>query len=239
MPAYSASWNAAQIVTVDLRTAAEAAGAADVVTEATVEATRVGTAPLPIQDALDKYFAKREGAGRAITQLANEAVTVSKDASDEAWALRRLAERFGQGGQDDLRLESKWLLEVMIRDHAGALLEHVRRNRTLLNPVLSVAAGGKQAPPMEREEDGRFWSAVFSLFSLAEETDALVQGLFAGDGLPREQDPSAAGRMRLMAGDEAAARLMGILAELAERLDGFEGLVSQEFPGRPQTQSAK
>ena len=229
--------NTPQLITVDLRTAEEAAVVYE--TEQSAESTRVEPSPLPIQNALERYFERRHQAGQAITELANAAVTLSKNISDEAWALRRLAERFGGGGMDGLRLESKWLLEVMLRDHAASLTDYVKRSRTLLEPALSVAAAGTKFSPVEREQDGDIWSAVLSLFSLAERTDALVQGLFAGDSLPLEQDQSAAGAMRLMAGDEAAARLANVLSDLTERLDQLESLVAQEFPGRPLTQSAK
>jgi hypothetical protein len=234
-----AELDAVQMVTVDLHTAEESIGQTDYGPEGTVGATRVGPTPLPIQAALEQYFAERRDRGEAITDLTNQAVTESKALSGEAWALRRLAERYGQKKTEDLALQSRWLLEVMIRDHADALVKRVRRSRTLLDPVLSLAAGGKQGAETQREEEGPFWSTVYSLFLLAEKTSTLIQALFAGDGLPLEDATSPGGPMRLMAGGEAAARLAGVLDELMDRLERFEILVSQEFPGRPQTQPAK
>lgn len=231
---------APQMIAVDLRTAEEAVGATtDYEKDESEAATRIRPSPLPIEEALEKYFMRRHESKQAITELTNAAVTLSKDASDEAWALRRLAERFGSGGMDDLRLESKWLLEVMLRDHATWLLDHVKRSRTLLEPALSVAAGGLELSRVEREPNTDIWRAVRAVFSLVERMDALVQGLFAGDSLPREQDQAAAGAVRLMAGDEAAARLANVLSDLTERLDRVESLVAQEFTGRPLTQSAQ
>src|SRR5439155_15740867 len=108
---------------------------------------------LPIQDQLRDYFARlngtavmgqergvavQAGSERQIIELSNQAVDLSLAASAEAAELRRLAERYPPGKTKDLNPTSRWLLEVMVREHAAELNSQLDRSHASLMPVLTA-----------------------------------------------------------------------------------------------------
>ncbi len=193
----SASW-----VRVDLRTVEEAA--VEVLSPAvpTRQVTHTSASALPIQDQLERFFRdrgdpKNGGRGRQITELTNEAASASDKALAHAWALRRLAERYGGKQEALLRPQSRWLLEAMLRDHLTALRARSDRTQRLLEPVLALVAGESMPPTAGEDSSDLTWSAgALAVFDTIQKMDGLVQALFAGAGLNGKPVDLAAGELR-------------------------------------------
>ncbi|MCW5978276.1 MAG: hypothetical protein KIT09_09375 [Bryobacteraceae bacterium] len=80
-------------------------------------------------------------AGERVAAFTNRAATLAANALDEAWALRTLADGYGE--LTDLDLASAVLLKQMIEDHLGALGDETARLRGWASPVLRAIAAGR------------------------------------------------------------------------------------------------
>ena len=151
----------------------------------------------PLQETLRRYFSEHLDSQRSqvpsvnaqIVEFSNELVSLSQSALTEAWALRHLAEWSEANRASELRPQLKWLLEVMARDHAGALETSMSRCRSRLEPVLSSiigrlpeAEGAALALPLSLKRDSGWEARCRVLFSQVEQLDRLVRGLFADTG---------------------------------------------------------
>lgn len=91
-----------------------------------------------------------------MTQLANECYSSATAALSEAWALRRLAERYGHltignpAATDGIRLTSRGLLKAMMQDHVRSLNARVENLRSSLGPILISIL--EPNPPVEMAE---------------------------------------------------------------------------------------
>jgi hypothetical protein len=93
-----------------------------------------------------------EEARHRLVGISNHAIRRSEDAIAEAWALRRLGERFHDGASRTLSPQSRQLLEFMAREHLLTLRSQVTELDSLLNAMLS-RIGFERAPvasPAER-----------------------------------------------------------------------------------------
>ena len=81
--------------------------------------SQVHSQEIPVADLLRSRMADRYGADapQRIAALANAAVTLSRAMRTEGWALRRLAERYGNEGAAPLPRSARWMLEAMVREH--------------------------------------------------------------------------------------------------------------------------
>ncbi len=212
------------IVSADIGTAEEFLKDSGAVTGREIN-TKIRVAPvrLPIQDEIEEYYRLRGEAPNRVVQFANEAIAISAAILEDAWALRRLGERFPQRRVERVRPQSRWLLEVMLRDHVEALSARVARSRLLLAPVLSsispAANSHSAAAPAAERDTAPLLRAVLSLFSNATQVDALSNGLFAGADLP-------------VPAKEAAPALLSALASLEQAVPALEVAIRGEFPGR-------
>ncbi|MGE0131711.1 MAG: hypothetical protein AB7U82_26815 [Blastocatellales bacterium] len=99
------------------------------------------------QQKLAQYFERRlatTDAARinaAVAQLSNEAVSLSASAMAEAWAMRRLAERYSETEQSPLSPADRQRLDQMLVTHARRIGARIRRLQTLLAPVLADLSG--------------------------------------------------------------------------------------------------
>jgi len=189
--------------------------------EAEVETrTRLSSQPSIIQPALEEFFAKnRQNTGPIRQQIAGfsiQAISLSQNLLTQAWALRRLAERYGASKKSDLLPRSKWLLEVMIRDHMAALAVDNQRIRALLDPVLLQvrAHSDLQLSSSMPDENAADWRTLsLSLFETNKKIDALVRALFAASYPPQMRDLGS------LDSSEKADEAVMALVEALGRLD--------------------
>ncbi|MBI4910650.1 MAG: zf-HC2 domain-containing protein [Acidobacteria bacterium] len=176
-------------------------------------AIRFSSAQLPTQGLLLEYFqrsASGQNAAAGITQFTNSALETSAGSLEQAWALRRLAERYAPDSVHRLRPNSRWLLEIMIRDHLEALREKTDAARALLEPFLSstLGSGGE---PSAAQPDNRLWSqSVPALFATVARTHGLIHGLLGG-GPPAAPPGQVQQRLR-----ELRAALPNLSAEVRD-----------------------
>ncbi|HVN77606.1 MAG TPA: hypothetical protein VMW38_01280 [Terriglobia bacterium] len=204
---------------------------------------------LPIQEQLEQYFAKSDSNPSSekdakirysISELSTEAVTLSRSTLSNAWALRRLAEAFGPTKVVHVRMQSRWLLEAMVRDHLREIQNDLGRSHGLLGPILSSVPSGMGSSPSSKSVESITSSSVAAsdwvsqtlvVFHNVEQMDLLTNGLFAGAGLPTEDS------------GQAAQGLLSIYADLPSKCAGLEREIAKEFSsvenqlathGRPQ-----
>lgn len=189
-------------------------------------------APTYFADEIRSYFRERGSAdvNRELTEFMEKAVLLSDALLSEAWALRRLAERFPDTAALHPRLA--WLVEVMVRDHLTALREQARTAGTELCPVLAgiSVSPGQPTPPQASPESMPWQKTVIGLFENAQRIRAYTTGLFAGAGLPLEIDQ---GRLRVSSPYETLRALQAALRLLEAQADGAASRLAAEFSAKP------
>ncbi|MCI0422542.1 MAG: hypothetical protein L0312_25535, partial [Acidobacteria bacterium] len=202
--------------------------------EGKTAAVTVETNRLPIQKELEQYFRAQTGNGAAerqsgqaspvkvhqkVAEFSDEATSLARSLLAEAWALRRLADRFAGSSAERLRPQSLWLLEVMLRDHLEGFQGRTSQMRSLVEPVLfsfpehlgSVASQQKSSNQGSTEPGEHAWQkATLEVFREAEQVHGYVLSLFAGATPPSspELGQSTSGPM---------------VSELLNALAGLEG----------------
>lgn len=184
----------------------------------------VETPPLPIGEALAKYFAQQPGSAGASSRVAavsDEAVSLARELLADAWALRRLAERF-PAGEKQMGVPWRWLLEEMARDHLASLQAKLARTRALLEPVLasvahqSVLAEGAAGFVQRIRAESGWPGSCLEVFRRVERIHTLVNGLLAGTGGIGEPVP-------------AAAELLAAFPQAEKQLVDTDALVARGF----------
>ncbi|MCI0423653.1 MAG: hypothetical protein L0312_31290, partial [Acidobacteria bacterium] len=159
----------------------------------------------PVQGDLERYLTETLQVAspvhlqEKVTELSNQAFSLSQSALAEAWALRRLAQWYPPPETHGLSQSTQWLLEAMVQDHVLELSTKISRSRNLLEPVLSsISAAGAALDPtdskaLETAQPGEVpWPDLcLQLFYSIEEADRLTSGLFVGTGLSEEQSQAA------------------------------------------------
>ncbi len=190
---------------------------------------------LPIQEQLERYLEKPDSSLSSekdaktphnIPELSTEAVTLSRSALSNAWALRRLAEAFGPSRMNHACMQSKWLLEAMVRDHLHEIRAGLDRSQDLFGPILdsfpsrnALSAPSKTAePPIQSLVESPNWvSQALILFRNVEQMDLLTNGLFAGAELPAHNS------------EQAVQDLLLIYADLPIKCEGLERQITKDF----------
>jgi hypothetical protein len=211
---------------------------------ATVEATPAPTAEglpqkLAAEGLLEQFFASEDCAAGAveekgnciqqkIAQLSQEVLLSSEAALAQAWALRLLGERYSLVQQDDLRISSRRLMELMVRDHLMALRQEWQRSQSLVKPVLGLFLKNLSLSSEQREpepvagttaESGGLVAASHGLRSAVARTTNLMLGMFVETNIPVTDMERAAGELL-----SAMATLDGAIVELdAEVASEFSG----------------
>jgi len=182
---------------------------------------RSGRMPLQLQ--LQQYFSRidmQSAKADAVASLSNGAVTLSRSIMIEAWALRRLAERYKGNQADSLTPYARILLQNMVQDHVNSVRLGVEKARHLLEPVLSslfpeepASRGGLG----NLTESGRLWSETcLDLFGRAEEVRGIVDALFAG--VETESEPEVMAR-----------RLVELLSHWTRQFPSMEVEIARQF----------
>lgn len=208
-------------------------------------AIQVRATKLPIQDQLERYFAeqqdeptagkRQEGekpANRSLrmADFSNEVVALSDSALAEAWALRRLAEKYPRLKTDDLPPATRWILEVMVRDHIRELRTQIDRSGMLLIPVLTWiteknerTVDTKETQPSDALSgtDSAWTAEVLRLFSTVKQIQQVTAWLLAGGALPAgpEENP--------------IVNLLTAFHQAGSELGNFERRVARRFLSRP------
>ncbi len=207
----------------DNRTATEAeildsASAGETVTQFSQE-------PIPARRYLERYYRSlpeptEAGFDRWNTVFTGAAVSGAEELIAEAWAIRRLAERFD--GEETTRLTpaARYLLEAMLNDHIRSLRRHAGESGRHLEPFLASAAEAGAAGGQIEWETGHWQEAARALFQVADRIHRRTRGLFAGAGLPVSADESAS-ILRLESPEESISGLLGDIRALEDCLIRF------------------
>jgi anti-sigma factor RsiW len=165
---------------------------------------------------LARYFAERAGTAsedaaainRRIAQMANSAFAESSAALASGYALRRLAEQFDDGSDEQMSVAAAARLREVISNHLAEINTRSRNLRTLLEPALIFIAGTRDlasSPPQPAE--GTRKARVMRLFNAVEQVQRLSYRLF-DSRQTFATSPEAAARLMLQALDQLdAARL--------------------------------
>ena len=107
----------------------------------------------------------------------------SRRASQHAWALKHLSDRFSARAIRSAASDTQDLWQDVIREHARAYQLEMALLRTALEPVIQ-ASGLVEVPRSDAEiaaPDGAFdvWSAVSRLLTVHETQNGAIQAAFA------------------------------------------------------------
>jgi hypothetical protein len=205
---------------------------------------KVRSGPMPLRLPLQQYFSKNGLRGETadpVASLSNGAVTLSRDIMVEAWALRRLAERYRGNRKDNLPPYARLLLQNMVQDHMSSLRLSVEKTRHLLEPALSSlfpdepASRRRSVGPMEL---GRVWSETcLDSFGRADEVRGIVDALFAG--AESEVQPEIMARRLLELLSNWGSQFPRMEVEIARQLSGGPtGLVQRTGDSGPSDSKA-
>lgn len=106
------------------------------------DAANVGRPAL--QHQLEELYPIAEGRAAFV----NETLELLQDAMAQAWALRRLGNRYVPDVVSELRSGSQQTLELLIRDHVSALRQDVDEVRSRVSPLLPPTLEPPMPPPM-------------------------------------------------------------------------------------------
>ncbi len=182
-------------------------------------------------DPVEKYLASmRSGAGAAglkeeIRKFANDALAGAEASLDKAWALRRLTDVVTAREFASLHPRSRWLLEIMIRDHLQELSDSTARMRSLLAPMIRGA--GIEPPRSLGEEPGLrsgapgWRDSLLATFESVRYGHRLVYALFSDWELPPEAKTPQDAMRRLAAWLQTFDARVAWTRQMVDR--GFSG----------------
>jgi hypothetical protein len=147
-----------------------------------------------LKDRLDSAFASAE----ARREFVDSCLSMSDAALSDAWALKRLSERYADGARQVLKPESRAKLDEMMRGH----LEQIAAASANLSGLLDLLPPARTSPPESLVVN--LPTGVTALFDLVQRQDSLVAALVAGT---QTTDTAAIAADNFRAGHEAIARL--------------------------------
>ncbi|NOT60817.1 MAG: hypothetical protein HOP19_11410, partial [Acidobacteria bacterium] len=174
-----------------------------------------GNAGGTFEQRLARYFAEREAAPNSINlkvaQLSNEVVAESSAALSEAWALRRLLERYP--ADSELTPAARQRVAEIRANHLARLKAQSNKLRARLEPVL-LSFGKSPAPRPSSPTEATKQEQMLLVFKAVEQVQQTTHRLFAGD------NPNATP-------EEAARQLLGTLHRMEQALLNFEQAISR------------
>jgi hypothetical protein len=102
------------------------------------------------REAFERRLEERFPIAKDRTTFVNETVEIVQDAMTQAWALRRLTNRYTPDAVEELSSGSQQTLELLIRDHVSELCLDVDEVRSRVSPFLSPTFVAS-APPSESD----------------------------------------------------------------------------------------
>ena len=241
-------------LSIEIRTLAELGTSAGNRTRESVAQSETDTSPVmaagrspagqvTVMAAFGVYFERQIGGGRALTpaqrdevakriaQFSNTAVSDLDALLREAWALRRLAERYPSTSL--LSPQARWLLQRMVDDHLAKLRSQVAAVRSLLAPIWPEEPGAAVAPLVEGSGKS-YDQAVLLVFDRAEHLHRAISAAFTGATSSRDDAGKAAAGTA--AGpelqDESFGRLVGRLALFEREIESAQEAVRERFSGK-------
>lgn len=150
--------------------------------------------------------AERLEVNRKVSQFHNAVEAGASAALAQAWALRRLSDRFAH--KTDASPAARQRIDEMIANHAARLKNRARNLRARLEPILVPLAG--TAPMVSSAPEGTRQARITAVFKAAEQISRLTDRLIDGSGMP----PAAV--------EQAARQLLTELARLDQALLALE-----------------
>jgi hypothetical protein len=188
-------------------------------------ALRVSNRTLDVERELDQLFKSHPLAygvptADRIARFSTNAISLSQKVLAEAWALERHSASYPDEPTADLPPQSRWLLEIMVRDHFAAMKMDIEQTGSLLEPLLpQVTDSSTAASPLPTDAG---WSAVFRRIRIeAVQMDGLVRSVFAG----AEPPPGVSG---IESGRGAVAGLAQALEQLRSDTSRLDGCLNSE-----------
>ncbi len=141
----------------------------------------------PFQQKLIEYFGgrrvmsdeERQEVNRQVTRFYNAVEVDASEAMAEAWALRRLHERFASQNVAELDDVSRQRLEEIMSNHLSRLRQRSRNLHARLRPLLLPLAGDGLDEPRSIEATRQ--AQILDAFRAAEQVSRLTDRLIAGD----------------------------------------------------------
>jgi hypothetical protein len=154
------------------------------------------SAPL-LKDRLDSAFASPE----ARRDFVDSCLSISDSAVSNAWALKKLTERYTDDFRSALKPESRVKVDKMIRGHLQRIAAANARLNTLLDLLPPSQPSGIGIPQ-------GFRAAAAALFDLVQRQDSLVAALVAGT---QATNTAAIASSEFRSAHEAITRIAGEL----------------------------
>jgi hypothetical protein len=134
----------------------------------------------------------------------NRAVELAQDALAQAWALRRLRDRYTPGAVGELSRGSQQTLGLLIRDHVSLLRQHLNGTQDLLSPLLPAGPVDEvpqqpmpEVPGATAVPTNDWRSTVTQIFSETQRVCDSVVVLFAGSGETDSETASVVHELRV------------------------------------------
>jgi hypothetical protein len=150
--------------------------------------------------------AERLEVNRKVSQFYNAIEADASAALAEAWALRRLSDRFAH--QTDASPTARQRIDEMIANHAARLKNRMRHLRARLEPILVPLAG--TSPVVSSAPESTRQARITAAFKAAEQISQLTDSLIGGS------------EMTAAAVEQAARQLLTELARLEQALFALE-----------------
>jgi hypothetical protein len=150
------------------------------------------------------------------TTFVNETVEIVQDAMAQAWALRRLTNRYETDRVAELSSGSRQTLELLIRDHVSVLRRDVDEVRVRVSPLLSptiITAAPPSVSDTTVEHDWR--DSVVTVFSEMQKVNDDGGALLAGSSETIPDLPTAVRELQ-----QAFAELETQLPSLYQQVSG-------------------
>ncbi len=207
----------------------------------TGSATMLTADRLPVENQLEDYFrarAKRDGVPVEdhVTKFINNAISGGEEALGEAWAFRRLIERYPLQKCREMDHHQQLLLESMVRDHLAALRTRVADVRRLIEPVmlqLGDAPAGEitRLLTLQDERSGSLSNRTeLRAFDMVRRIDELLLRLFS-NGRESSVEAGDAGIK------ESALELLRLSRNLEDDFGSLDAEVNRSFPVTTQAKS--
>lgn len=156
-----------------------------------------------LEQQLEERFPKSEDRAAFV----NQAVELVQDAMAQAWALRRLRDRYTPDTVAELSRGSQQTLGLLIRDHVSELRQHADAARNMVLPLLSAEPVlAPQTSPLpetalfESRPSLDWRSAVTEIFPEIQKMHDNVATLLAGSGASASETQTLVRDLRLALG---------------------------------------
>ena len=177
--------------------------------------------------AFEQQLEERFPAAEARAAFVNETVEHVQDAMAQAWALRRLGNRYSPDVVKELSVGSQQTLALLIRDHVSVLRQdvdevRVRVSPLFLPPFIGIVSPPASGLPLSPETTASDWRGIVtSVFSETQRVNDNASALLAGTG-ETLSDPQGAVRELQLA-----------LAGLETQLPALSQQVGEPFLNEP------